>query len=179
MVLARLWVELFDRRYQESLDLLSSKGPAFIADQNRFIPRAQLNAQVYGLMQRRNLERAYYDSARSLVSRKLLESPEDPRLHSALGIAYAGLGRKQEAIREGEQAVALLPISKEALQGYYRVWDLASIYTMVGDHDAAIERLQYLLSIPGQLTAAWLRIDPTWDPLRGDPRFQKLLDRGR
>jgi tetratricopeptide (TPR) repeat protein len=175
VVLARVWVELFDRRYQETIDLLSSRGPEFIADQNRFIPRAQLYAQVYGLMQRRDLERAYYDSARSIVSKKLRESPEDPRLHSALGIAYAGLGRKQEAIREGEQAVALLPISKEALQGYYRAWDLARIYTMVGDYDGAMERLQYLLSIPGHLTAAWLRIDPTWDPLRGHPRFERLV----
>lgn len=178
VVLARVWVELFDRRYQETIDLLSSRGPEFIADQNRFIPRAQLYAQVYGLMQRRDLERAYYDSARSIVSKKLRESPEDPRLHSALGIAYAGLGRKQEAIREGEQAVALLPIAKEALQGYHRAWDLARIYTMVGDYDAAIERLQYLLSIPGLLTAAWLRIDPTWDPLRGHARFQQLLELG-
>lgn len=177
--LSRVWVEMFDRRYDEAVSLLSSGAREVIADQFRFIPRAQLYAQVYGLMQRRDLERAYYDSARSLVLSKVQEQPGDPRLHSALGIAYAGLGRKQEAIREGERAVELMPVSREAYRGYYRVWDLARIYAMVGEYEAAIERLEHLLSIPGNLTPAWLRIDPTWDPLRGHPRFQRLLNRGK
>ena len=53
--------------------------------------------------------------------------------------------------------------------------DLARVYTMVGEYDAAIDRLEQLLSIPGHLTTAWLRVDPTWDPLRGNSRFQRLL----
>jgi serine/threonine-protein kinase len=179
VLLTRVLVEVFDGRYEEVIGLLSSGAPEVIADQFRFVPRAQLYAQVYGLMQRHDLERAYYDSARSFVSRKVQERPEDPRLRSALGIAYAGLGRKREAIQQGEKAVELLPISKEAYQGYYRAWDLARIYAMVGEHDAAVERLEHLLAIPGNLTAAWLRIDPTWDPLRGHPRFQRLVDRGK
>lgn len=179
MVVARVRLEIFDRRYEDAIGLLSSAAPEVIASQLRFIPRAELYAQIYGLMQRRDLERAYYDSARTVVSRKLRLQPDDPRLYSALGIAYAGLGRKQEAIQEGRKAVELLPVSKEAERGYYREWDLARIYAMVGEYDAAVERLEYLLSIPGHLTPAWLRIDPTWDPLRGHPRFQRLLDDGK
>jgi serine/threonine-protein kinase len=94
-----------------------------------------------------------------------------------LGIAYAGLGRKGEAIQEGQKAVELLPAATEAIRGYHRAWDLARIYTMVGEFDAAIDQLQRLLSIPGVLTPAWLRSDPTWDPLRGHARFQKLVRR--
>ena len=171
----RLLVDMFDRRYGEALGRLSSSAPAVIADQFRFIPRAQLYAQIYGLMQRHDLARAYYDSARAVILKKIDERPDDPRLHSALGIVYAGLGRKEEAIKEGEQGVAILPDSRDAYRGYYRAWDLASIYAMVGNSDAAVDRLEYLLSIPGNLTVAWLRIDPTWDPLRSHPRFQSLI----
>jgi hypothetical protein len=71
--------------------------------------------------------------------------------------------------------VDLRPISKDTYQGYYREWDLARIYVMVGEYDAAVDRLAYLVSIPGYLTPAWLRIDPTWDALRSHPRFQRLL----
>ena len=178
VLFARVLVEVFDRRYDEAIGLLSSKVPPVIIDQFRVVPRAQLYAQVYGLMQRHDLERAYYDSARAFVLTKLREEPDDPRLHSALGIAYAGLGQTQEAIREGERAVELMPVSKEAYRGYARAWDLAQIYTMVGNHDAAVAALERLLSDPGHLTVAWLRIDPTWDPLRQTPRFQRIVGGG-
>ena len=115
------------------------------------------------------------------MSKRIAEDPEDPRLHSALGIAYAGLGRKREAIQEGQKAVELLPITKEAAppSGHHLAVDLARINTMVGENGAAVDQLQHLLSIPGLLSSAWLRLDPTWDPLRSDPRFQRLLDRER
>ncbi|MEK6570496.1 MAG: tetratricopeptide repeat protein, partial [Bacteroidota bacterium] len=143
------------------------------------IPRAQLFAEVYGLMKQRELERAYYDSARVLLERKIFEQPEDARFHSALGIAYAGLGRKEEAIREGKRGVELLPISKEAWRGTYRVRDLARIYVMVGEYSAGLDQLEILLSRPSNMSAPWLRIDPTWAPLRNDPRFQKLIAENR
>jgi TolB-like protein/DNA-binding SARP family transcriptional activator/Flp pilus assembly protein TadD len=170
----QVMIDVCDRKYPEALRSLSET-PDVIADQFRLIPKALLYAQVYGLMQRRDLERAYYDSAQSLLYQRVRERPDDPRVHSALGIDYAGLGRKDEAVQEGEKGAALLPISTEANQGYYRAWDLARIYAMVGERDAAVAQLEHLLSIPGHVTVAWLRIDPTWDPLRNDLRFQRLV----
>jgi TolB-like protein/DNA-binding SARP family transcriptional activator/Flp pilus assembly protein TadD len=167
-------IDVCDGKYAEALHSLSET-PEVVTDQFRVIPRFQLYAQVNGLMGRRDLERVYYDSARSFLDQKVRQRPDDARLHSALGIAYAGLGRKNEAVREGEKAVALLPISRDAQQGYYRAWDLARINAMVGERDTAVAQLEHLLSIPGHLTAAWLRIDPTWNPLRNDPRFQRLV----
>ena len=94
-----------------------------------------------------------------------------------LGIAYAGLGRAEEATREGQQAVDLLPPSRDALVGPYGIVYLAWIYVMVGEHDAAIEQLEYLLSVPSIMSAKVLQLDPIWNPLRDHPRFQALLER--
>ena len=92
-------------------------------------------------------------------------------------MTYAGLGRKEDAIREGELAVELLPMSKEAWRGAYRAEDLARIYAMVGEYDAAIDQLDSLLAVPSPTAVPMLRIDPAWEPLREHPRFQALLAR--
>src|ERR1051326_1803762 len=120
-------------------------------------------------------QRAPYDSARALIERKVHDRPDDSRLHSALGIAYAGLGRKEDAIREGKKGVDLLPVSKEAWRGAYRVRDLARIYAMTGEPDAAMDQLEHLLSIPAEISVPLVRIDPRWAPLRGTPRFQAAV----
>ena len=126
-------------------------------------------------MGNRQRERAYYDSTRSMLEPKIQQHPDDQRLRSALGIAFAGLGRRQDAIREGELAVQLVPMSKEAFRGGYRAEDLARIYTMVGEYDAAIDQLESLLAVPSPTAVPMLRIDPAREPLRDHPRFQALL----
>ncbi|MCH8316177.1 MAG: hypothetical protein IIA64_09410 [Planctomycetes bacterium] len=128
-------------------------------------------------MNRPQLARADYETARALLETKLQEQPQDERLHSSLGIAYAGLGQVEEAIREGKMGVELMPVSKSALEGVYRVEDLARIYVMVGEYDAAIDQLEFLLSHPGDLSIALLRLDPRWKPLWDHPRFQELVEK--
>jgi serine/threonine-protein kinase len=97
-------------------------------------------------------------------------------LHSSLGLAYAGLGRKADAIREGTRGVELMPISKEAWRGTFRLLDLAKVYTIVGEQDLALDALDELLSKPTDaISAALLTIDPAWAPLRQNPRFGDLL----
>jgi len=145
-------------------------------DQFMFKPEDLLSAQVCRLMKNEPLAHKKYDSARQILARKIKENPEDSRLYSSLGIAYAGLGRKADAIRAGKRGVELLPISKEAWRGSYRLLDLAQIYVMVGEPDLALDLLDELLASPTDaISVALLKIDPTWAPLRGQPRFQKLL----
>ncbi len=122
------------------------------------------------------LAREKYEEAMKSLESKLRENPEDHRLHSSLGIAYAGLGLKEEAIRAGERGVDILPVSEDAMSGTVQLEDLAQIYTMVGEYNLAIDQIEYLLSIPGNLSIPLLRIDPKWDPLRENPRFKKLLE---
>jgi serine/threonine-protein kinase len=169
-------LDVFDGNYQEALSRLSSYEAEAFDTQFWFVPKAQLYAQINGLMGNRQLEKDYYDSARSVLGSKIQEDPNDARFRSALGIAYAGLGRKVDAIREGELATALLPVTKDAWRGAFRVEDLARIYVMVGEFNAAIDQLKYLLSIPGEMSIPLLQLDPIWDPLRDHPRFKELFD---
>jgi hypothetical protein len=90
------------------------------------------------------------------------------------GLALAYLGRKAEAVREGERAVSLQPVTKDAYQGPYNQHQLARIYLLVGEPEKALDALEPLLKIPYYLSPGWLRIDPTFDPLRTNPRFQRL-----
>jgi serine/threonine-protein kinase len=171
-------LDVYDGNYQEALDRLSLKSED-IDNVWAFLPSALRYALIYGYMNKNELAKKYCDEARSILETKIQQQPQDARFHSSLGIAYAGLGRKEDAIRQGKLGVELLPVSKEAMAGLWRVEDLARIYVMVGEFDAAIDQLEYLLSIPSRLSIPLLKIDPAWDPLRGHPRFKKLIEAGK
>jgi tetratricopeptide (TPR) repeat protein len=119
--------------------------------------------------------REAYESARALLEEELNKRPGDARIHSSLGLVYAVLGHREKAIEEGLLGVELDPVSRDALSGPHRVEDLALIYTTVGDQEAALEQIEYLLSIPCDISVPVLRISPEWDPLRDNPEFQRLL----
>jgi tetratricopeptide (TPR) repeat protein len=120
--------------------------------------------------------RAYADSARVAFKERLRGAPDDAQSHVFLGLALAYLDRKTEAIREGEQGVRLLPITKDAYNGAYLQHQLARIYILVGEPEKALDLLEPLFKIPYYLSPGWLRIDPTFDPLRGNPRFERLVN---
>lgn len=166
--------DVYDGNYQDALRLVSLKSED-IDNQDFFIPVAMQYASIYGYM-KNDLAKKYYDEGLKIVEAKIRQEPNDARLRSALGITCAGLGRKQDAIREGKLAVDLLPVSKDAMRGICRVGDLARIYVMVGEFDLAIKQIESLLSIPSELSIDLLRLDPAWNPLRRHARFQKLLE---
>ena len=141
-----------------------------------FIYRA--SAELYGLRGETDRMRAYNDSARVVLEGRLRTQPDEARFHSELGIAYARLGRREDAIHEGQTATRLLPVSKEALLGADWIRNLAQIYTMVGMRTEAVEQLETLLSLESSLSPHWLRLDPIWQPLSGHPDFQRLLTSG-
>jgi hypothetical protein len=96
-----------------------------------------------------------------------------------LGLIDAGLGRKVEALREGRRAVELLPVEKDSMNGTNMVRYLAIIAAWVGDKDLACEQLASIIRRPSNLSYGQLKLLPFWDPLRGDPRFEKLVEESK
>src|SRR5438067_6555057 len=92
-----------------------------------------------------------------------------------LGLIDAGLGRKEEALREGRRALELAPLAKDSLDGADVLYFYAVICEQTGERDLAIEQLEILAKIPAGVTYGDLRLDPDWDPLRGDARFEKIV----
>jgi serine/threonine protein kinase/Flp pilus assembly protein TadD len=174
---AGILLALLSRDYQAGLDQLSSQSYEAYDSQFWFAPKALLQAQLYGLLGQREAELRHYSAAAQLLESKVQGAPDDARFHGSLGIAYAGLGRKADAVAAGQRALALLPVGKEAYRGAFHVEEMARIYAMVGERDAAVGQLEYLMSIPFDLAAPGLNLDPAWDALRDHPRFQKLVGR--
>ena len=116
-----------------------------------------------------------FATARGQVEKVLKEQPDFPAALTLLGLIDAGLGRKEEAIREGRRACELLPMSKDAVDGVAFAVNLAQIYAWVGEKDLAIEQLAAPLKVPNDLHYGELRLHPLWDVLRGDPRFERIV----
>ena len=140
---------------------------------------AIVRTQTYHLRGNPAQTRVYADSARLTLEEQLRATPEDGQRHIFRGLALAYLGRKAEAIAEGRRGVGLLPISRDAYVGAYLQHQLARIYLLAGEPEQALDQLEGLLKIPYYLSSGWLRIDPTFDPLRKHPRFQKLVEGSR
>ena len=131
-------------------------------------------AKIYSLMGHGNLARSYYDSARTALESALLSNPNDADLLSDLGVAYAGLGRRDDALRAANRATALRPCEIDALGGPYYVERLAQVYVLLGEYDLAIQELERLLSLHNPVSKNLLRIDTDWSPLWNLPRFRAL-----
>ncbi|MFC1603899.1 protein kinase [Planctomycetota bacterium] len=173
-LLTEIKLNVYDGRYQEALDILSLN-PADRDGRGIFIPYTLLCAQIYSHMGNNQKAKEYYEQAIVVLKSKIAEDPNDARYRSSIGLAYAGLGRKEDAIQEGRRAVELMPVTKDAMRGTYRIGNLACIYVMVGEYDDAINQLDFLLHFPGSMSIHLLQLDPVWDPLRNHPRFKKLI----
>ena len=168
--------EVGEGNLQRALQLASDTTFGWGVDNKMWaIPRAMLAAFIYDYQNEPELAHTNYNTAIEILEKKVAQFPNNRRFHGALGIAFAGIGKKEEAIKEGLKAVDLLPISKDAIYGLGELNDLAIIYTMVGEFDLAFEKLDQLLSIPSWISPAWLGLDIRFAPLKSDPRYKKLM----
>ena len=123
-----------------------------------------------------NEERQAYAEAKRLALLALVPRPDNPRLLGELAIAEAGLGENEEALRHARRAAEILPPSVDAVEGAMCEMNLAAVLVMIGDRDATFDKLTKLVKLPfGVINYGDLKLDPVWDDLRGDRRFDRIL----
>jgi TolB-like protein/tetratricopeptide (TPR) repeat protein len=113
--------------------------------------------------------------ARAEVEKTVRAQPDYGPVYTVLGLIDAGLGRKEEAMREGRRALELLPVRKDAMEGPEQLKYLAVIYALCGEKNLALDEIAATLKIPSTLSYGNLKLHPYWDALRGDPRFEKIV----
>jgi TolB-like protein/class 3 adenylate cyclase len=144
-------------------------------DDNIPFPRAWCEGVVARLGDDQAAAQSAFTRARSEAAKLVEEQRDYPEGLCVLGMADAALGHKEDAIREGRRAVDLMPVSKDAIRGPLLIHYLAVIYAWTGEKDLALEQLNVGARIPSHLSYGYLRLHPNWDPLRGDPRFEKIV----
>jgi len=174
----RFWVLILQHRFSEALAIAQKfTGEVLHTESTAPDPKSWLTGVAHFLQG--DKETAQTEFAQALVmSEKLLnEAPQDPARHAQHGLILAALGRKEEAIAEGKRAVELLPESQDAFDGPQATATLAKIYAWTGEFDEAFRLLDHLVKIPNGVAVPILKLDPEWDPLRKDPRFQALIEK--
>lgn len=176
--LARFWILRLKRNFPEALQVLQQfQGEILHNTSTAPAPKAFLEGELYQAQGDEAKARSAFEHARIVSEQLLREAPEDPARHGQQGLILAALGQKQEAIAEGKRAVELLPESEDAFDGPQVTATLAQIYAWTGEFDEAFRLLDHLLIVPNGLNIPMLKLDPAWDALRKDPRFQALIDK--
>jgi len=173
-------IDIYHGDYQGALKRLNS----IVGDSNNVgTANALQYARIYQCMEDKQSGETHYKSAEDSTLKTIEETASEERkllsiLRSHLGIARAGLGKRDDAIGAGMRAVELMQDTKNTWEELRRKEDLARIYTMLGDLDAAMDIIKVLVQNPGELSVPMLEIDPDWKPLRDHPRYEKLVTDG-
>jgi TolB-like protein/Flp pilus assembly protein TadD len=173
----RGWFLMLKRKFPETLALLNQFPQEVINDGTAPIPKAAIEGTMYTYLNDKEKARSAFERARPVAEQALRDGPDDARRHIILGMILAGLGENQGAIAEGKRALDLLPESADAFDGPRCTVALAQIYAWAGEHDQALRLLDHSLRTPNGISIHLLKLDPVWDPLREDPRFQALIDK--
>ncbi len=156
---------------QRALSLLGADGCHGDAP----FPRAWCEGRVALLRGDAASAREAFERAKKEINEIVLQQPNYAQALCAIGMIDAALGNREEAIQEGKQAVKLLPVTKDSIEGSQLMRYLSAIYAWTGQRDLALEELRALTAIPGYLSYGSLKLDPLWDPLRSDPRFDEIV----
>jgi len=174
----RVGILTLERKFPEALQLAQQfRGETLASATTAPCPKAFLEGMLYRYQGDNEKARIAYEHARAVAEKLVREAPQNSARHGQLGVVLAALGQKEEAINEGKRAVELLPESQDAFDGPQATASLAQIYAWTGEFDEAFRLLDHLLDVPNGLTVPMLKLEPMWDPLRKDPRFQALIDK--
>ncbi len=170
---AWFWQEIYEGNHRRALESLDRAEDWMQSDLDRW-PTALCAAVAHELLGEPDRARDAYEEARSALEAEVRDRPGVDKFHRALSIAYAGLGLEEEAVAEARRAMEVYPLDRHPWFGITQLQNLALVYTMVGEHDAALEALENVLSVPSLISIPKLRLDPRWAPLREHPRFPQL-----
>ena len=178
VTLSRINILILRRRFAEALQLVEKMPKETVHGEGTApTPKAFFEGILHFMLGEKDKARADFERARVIVEESVRDVPDDASRHAQLGAIFAGLGRKEEAIREGKRAVELLPESKDAFDGPQVTIALAQIYCWTGEKEQALQLIERSLSTPNGINVPLLKLDPVWDPIRDDPRFKALIDK--
>jgi TolB-like protein len=174
---ARVWMAMLDGNYAEAERVLTASPRQDFQDIDFsfYYPKSWYQAMIARAKGDSQRAASAFRECREILAQRLIIKPEHARTIAVLAQVDAGLGQKDLAIREAQHAIDLMPISKDIYDGALVLEGLAQVYAWSGDRDHAIEVLQKLVSMPGYTNYGRLKLHPLWSPLRGDPRFEKIV----
>ena len=174
----RVWLALIDANFAEAERVLAASPRQEFQDidYSFYYPKAWFEAMIARAKGDSAGATAAFTAARTILEQRLAVKPEHARTLAVLAQVDAGLGRKELAIQEAKHAVDLMPLSKDVYDGALVLEGLAQVYTWSNEPDRAIELLQKLATMPSYVNYARTKLYPIWNPLRGDPRFQKIVN---
>jgi len=174
----RVWIAMLDRDY--------ARAEKFLADSPRkdfqdidfsfYFPKSWYEAMIAREKGDAAKATAAFRECREILAQRLVVKPEHARTIAVLAQVDANLGQKDLAVSEAQHAIDLMPTSKDIYDGALVLEGLAQVHTWTGDRDRAVETLQKLMAIPGYTNYGRLKLHPLWAPLRGDPRFEKIVN---
>jgi TolB-like protein/Tfp pilus assembly protein PilF len=174
----RVFLALIDGNFAEAERVLAASPREDFqdVDYSFYYPKAWFEALIARAKGDSAAATAAFSAARAILEQRLAVKPEHARTLAVLAQVDAGLGHKELAIQEAQHAVDLMPVSKDIYDGALVLEGLAQVYTWTNEPDRAIELLQKLVTMPGYTYYARLKLYPMWNPLRGDPRFEKIVN---
>jgi TolB-like protein/Tfp pilus assembly protein PilF len=174
---ARVWMAMMDRAYERAEKFLadSPRRDFQDADFSFYFPKSWYEAMIAREKGDPTKAAAAFRECREILAKRLIVKPDHARTIAVLAQVDAGLGQKDLAVREAQHAIDLMPISKDIYDGALVLEGLAQVYTWTGDREHAIELVQKLVNMPGYTNYGRLKFHPLWAPLRGDPRFDKIV----
>jgi TolB-like protein/tRNA A-37 threonylcarbamoyl transferase component Bud32 len=166
-----------ERDYRGALERLDDISADVVGLSTSISPIGLLRGHAYERLGDSAAARVSYESALAVMQDEVRERPNDGSAHGALGMVYAALGRRDDAVNEGKRAMELH--AHDSIRGTEREWELISSYTMLGEYEIALDHIEHLLSVPSLVSVPFLEIAPSVDPLRDHARFKEILEKYR
>ena len=170
-----IFLAFYERDPEAVQRAIAATPPTGLGVDQVVLPRGFLKGLLARMQGNATAARDDFAEARQEIEKRLVGQPDYAPGLCALGLMDAGLGEKKKAVSEGRRARELLPISKDNVNGTHMIEFLAVIYAWVGEKDLALQELTTAVHTPGLISYGYLRLHPMWDPLRGDPRFEQIV----